>query len=114
MALFNKNHQMMSVITGNSKGIYLVQCPLCGETVHVVTSIHLERVHNMSIDDFIKLNKNYVGLTGMNQYLGAKKAKRKYTSKEYHKKYYQKNRERELERARTNRLHKKEIRALNK
>lgn len=72
----------------------LVQCPLCGETVHVITSVHLEKMHGITINDFIKLNKNYIELTGLVHYKAETSSKRRQQKIENSRKWYAKNKER--------------------
>lgn len=57
---FRDNNQMNSI----SRGTHLVRCPICGEALYVITSIHLAK-HNMTLTEFIALDEAYIGLTGL-------------------------------------------------
>lgn len=50
--------------SGYSRGMHMIECPICGEIVNIITSVHLAK-HNMTLFDFIKLNKDYVKLTAL-------------------------------------------------
>lgn len=57
---FRDNYRM----NGIARGIFLVKCPICGEAVFVITSIHLAK-HNLTLTEFISLDESFIGLTGV-------------------------------------------------
>lgn len=89
----------------------VVFCPLCGVRAYIITSVHLETCHGITLFDFIKLDKSYIGLTALKgnkipkeidteKELDPEKEKELAKKRSYSNKYYAKNIEKMREKKR--------------